>query len=141
MALKIYNTLSGKKEVFKPIKGKEVGLFVCGPTVHNYIHIGNARTFINFDFIVRYLRLIGYKVFYLQNITDIDDKIINRANEEGLDWKEVKDKYEKAYLENMKKLHVTSVSKYAPATKYIPQIISQVKRLIQKNTIKNSKKK
>ena len=77
--LKLYNTLSRKKEKFKPIKDKKVNLFVCGPTVYDFSHIGHARTYIVFDMIVKYLRQKGYDVFYLQNITDIDDKIINRA--------------------------------------------------------------
>src|SRR3989344_1052542 len=92
--LKIYNTLSRKKEVFKPINTDRVNLFVCGPTVYNHAHLGHAKTYVQFDFIVRYLKSIGYKVFYLQNITDIDDKIINRAKEEEKDWKEIKEKYE-----------------------------------------------
>jgi cysteinyl-tRNA synthetase len=130
--LKLYNTLSRKKEVFKPIKEGKVNMFVCGPTVYDFSHLGHAKTYIQFDFIVRYLRAAGYKVFYLQNITDIDDKIINRAKKEKTGWGNIKDKYEKLYLENMKKLNVTSVDKYAGATKYIPEIISQVKRLIKK---------
>ena len=130
--LKFYNTLSRKKEVFKPINEKKINMFVCGPTVYDYIHLGNAKTYIQFDFIARYLRSIGYKVFYLQNITDIDDRIINRAKEDNLDWKKVKDEYERFFLGDMKSLNVTSVDKYARATDYIPEIISQVKRLIKK---------
>jgi len=130
--LRFYNTLSRKKEVFKPINKGKVNMFVCGPTVYSYMQLGNAKTFIQFDFIARYLRSIGHKVFYLQNITDIDDKIINRAKEEEKDWKEIKEKYEKAFLENVKKLGINSVDKYARATDYIPEIISQVKRLIKK---------
>lgn len=132
MVLKIYNTLSRKKEVFKPIKGKEVNIFVCGPTVYDHSHLGHAKTYVQFDFIVRYLRASGYKVFYLQNITDIDDRIITKAKESGLSWVAIKDKYEKLYLLDMKKLGVESVNKYVAATDYIPQIISQVKRLIAK---------
>ena len=96
-SLKIYNTLSRKNEAFVPIKGKDVKLFVCGPTVYDFAHLGHAKTYINFDVIVRYLRFKNYKVFYLQNITDIDDKIIKRAHEEDLGkngWKVVKDKYD-----------------------------------------------
>jgi len=136
MVLKIYNTLSRKKEVFKPIKAKEIKIFVCGPTVYDNAHLGHAKTYIQFDLIVRYLRAIGFKVTYLQNITDIDDKIINRAREKGLGedgWKKIKEEYEKSYLEDMKTLNVDSVDKYARATEYIPEIISQVKRLIKKD--------
>src|SRR3989338_8088878 len=130
--LKIYNTLSRKKEVFKPINAEKVNMFVCGLTVYDYAHLGHAKTYVQFDFIVRYLRSFGLKVFYLQNITDIDDKIINRAKEKNLDWKKLKETYEKTYMEDMKKLNVVSVNKYARATDYIPEIISQVKRLIKK---------
>src|SRR3989344_6438125 len=130
--LKIYNALSRKKEVFKPINAEKVNMFVCGLTVYDYAHLGHAKTYVQFDFIVRYLRSFGLKVFYLQNITDIDDKIINRAKEKNLDWKKLKETYEKTYMEDMKKLNVVSVNKYARATDYIPEIISQVKRLIKK---------
>ncbi|MBI2057298.1 class I tRNA ligase family protein, partial [Candidatus Pacearchaeota archaeon] len=132
MPLKIYSTLSRKKEIFKPIKKDEVNLFVCGPTVYDYAHLGHAKTYTQFDVIVKYLRYKGYKVFYLQNITDIDDKIIKRANEENTDWKEIVSKYRKEYFEDMKSLGIDSVNKYADATNFIPEIISQVKRLIEK---------
>ena len=130
--IKIYNTLSRKKEVFKPLKSGKVNMFVCGPTVYDSSHLGHAKTYIKFDVIVRILKQAGYKVFYLQNITDIDDKIIDRAQRENKDWKEIKKQYEKSYKEDMKELNVTSVDKYANATDYINEIISQVKRLIKK---------
>lgn len=130
--LKIYNTLTGKKDLFKPINGKKVNLFVCGPTVYDYSHIGHARTYIAFDAFVKYLRHIGYDVFYLQNITDLDDKIIARARERGVLPKDLATAFEKEYLKAMKILGVDSVSKYARATSYIKQIISQVKRLQEK---------
>ena len=131
--LKIYNTLARKKEIFKPRKNKLVNLFVCGPTVYDFSHIGHARTYIFFDVFVKYLREKGYKVFYLQNITDIDDKIINRAKEEKISWKKLSRKFEKEYLKDVKSLGINSVTKYARATDHIKEIISQVKRLIQKN--------
>ncbi len=83
--IKIYNTLSRSKETLKPLKGNRVKLFVCGPTVYDNSHIGHARTYISFDVIARYLKYHGYSVFYLQNITDIDDKIIKRAKNTGTD--------------------------------------------------------
>lgn len=132
MTLEIYSTLSRKKENFVPIKEGEVNIFVCGPTVYDFSHLGHAKTYTQFDIIVKYLRFKGYKVFYLQNITDIDDKIIKKSNQENISWKEVARKYEEAYLEDMKILGIDSVSKYARATDYIPQIISQVERLIKK---------
>jgi len=132
MSLKIYNTLTRKKEIFKPRKGKKVNMFVCGPTVYDYAHIGHARTYIAFDVIVKYLRKKGYDVFYLQNITDVDDKIINRAKEEGVSWKELARKFEREYKKDAKSLGVDSVSKYARATEHIKEIISQVERLLKK---------
>ena len=130
--LKIYSTLTGKKETLKPIKGKKVNLFVCGPTVYDYSHLGHARNYIIFDAFVRYLREIGFKVFYLQNITDLDDKILARAREKEVSPKDLAIVFEKEYLKDMKALGVNSVSKYARATSYIKEIISQVKRLKDK---------
>ncbi len=128
--IKLYNTLSRDK---KPLPDKEkIGMFVCGPTVYDYPHIGNARTFMVFDIIARYLRSRGIKLFYLQNVTDIDDKILKRAEEEKTDWKTISRRYEKIFLNDMKKLGINSVDKYARATDFIPQIVSQVKRLVEK---------
>jgi len=106
-------------------------MFVCGPTVYDYVHIGNARTFVFFDFVVKYLRFKGFDVDYVQNITDIDDKIISKAIKAGKEPAEIAKTYEMAFHENMKALGVTSVSKYARATDFMPEIISQVKRLIE----------
>jgi len=130
--IKVYNTLSKKKEVLKPLKDKELDIFVCGPTVYDFSHIGHARTYIIFDVIINYLKDQGFKVFYLQNITDIDDKIIKRAKERDKNWKEIAEKFEKEYLKDMKDLGVISVNKYAKATDYIKEIESQVERLIEK---------
>lgn len=130
--MKIYNTLTRQKEILEPINAGKINLFVCGPTVYDYSHLGHAKTYTQFDFIVRYLRHRGLDVFYLQNITDIDDKILNRAKELDIPWKELAHKHEKYYLEDMKKLHNTSVTKYARATDYIEQIVKQVKILMEK---------
>ena len=130
--MKIYNTLSGKKEILKPIKGKKINMFVCGPTVYDYSHIGHARLFVTFDVFVKYLRARGYKVFYLQNITDLDDKIIARAREKKVPPKDLAEAFKKEYFKDMKALSVDSVTKYADATKYIKEIIGQVKRLEKK---------
>jgi len=127
--IKIYNTLSGKKDVLKPIKGKKINLFVCGPTVYDYSHIGHARTYVIFDAFVKYLRGQGFTVYYLQNITDTDDKIIARAREKGVTPKDLAEAFEKEYLKDMKILGVNGVSKYARATAHIKDIISQIKRL------------
>lgn len=132
MPLKIYNTLSRKKEIFKPRKRKKVNIFVCGPTVYDFSHIGHARTYIIFDMITKYLREKAYKVFYLQNITDIDDKIINRAIEKKTFWKDLSRKFQIEHLKDIKALNINSVSKYARATTHIKEIINQVKILLKK---------
>ena len=130
--IKLYNTLSRKKEGFKPLKNKRVNLFVCGPTTYDYPHIGHARTYIAFDSFVKYLRQKGLKVFYLQNITDIDDKIISRAKEKKTTPRKLALFFEKEYLKDMKKLKVDSITKYARATEHVKEIINQVKRLMDK---------
>src|SRR4030066_2175334 len=93
MPLRVYNTLTGKKEDFVPLHGKRVGIYVCGVTVYDLCHIGHARSTVIFDMIHRYLRYRGYEVIYVRNFTDIDDKIIKRANEEGVDYKVITEKY------------------------------------------------
>lgn len=130
--LKIYSTMSRKKETFKPIQGNRVKLFVCGPTVYDDSHIGHARTYISFDIIARYLQYRGYSVFYLQNITDIDDKIINRASELGVAPLDLARKFERRYLEDMRALGVDHVNLYARATEHIPEIIAQIETLIER---------
>lgn len=132
MTLKIYNTLTRQKEEFVPIHDNRVNMFVCGPTVYDYSHLGHARTYIVFDVIARYLRYRGYFVFYLMNITDVDDKMIKRANETGGSVKELADRFTKAFDEDMKKLNVTSVNLYAKATEHINEIIFQIKTLVEK---------
>lgn len=130
--LKIYNTLTRKKGVLKSRRGKKINLFVCGPTTYDFSHIGHARTYIVFDMITKYLKQKGYDVFYLQNITDVDDKIINQAKRQKIFWKDLSRKFEREYLKDMKALNVNSVTKYARATAHIKEIISQVKRLLKK---------
>ncbi len=130
--IRILNTLSGQKEEFIPIKEGAVGIFVCGPTVYDYSHIGHVRTYVIFDVIAKYLRSKGYKVKFLMNITNIDDKIIERAKEEGKTWKELAEFYEKEFMEDMKILSIDSIDKFGRATDHIPQIIKQIKILIEK---------
>lgn len=132
MPLKFYNTLTKEKEIFKPINKKKVNFFVCGPTTYDYPHLGHGKTYTQFDVLVRTLRYFDYEVFYLQNITDIDDKIINRAKEQNISPKKLSEKFEKIYLEDMKSLGINSINKYARATDYIPQIIKQIETLIKK---------
>jgi len=128
----VYNTLSRRKEIFKPREGNRVKLFVCGPTVYDNSHIGHARTYISFDVIARYLKYRGYSVFYVQNITDIDDKIINRARETGEDTLKLARKFEEKYIEDMKSLGVENVNLYARATEHIGEIITQIETLLEK---------
>ena len=128
--MKLYNTLTREKDDLP--EGGKLNLFVCGPTVYDDAHIGHARTYIFFDFLVKYLRSQGREVFYLQNITDVDDKIIKRAAEAGVSPTELAAKFTKSYFEDMKALGIDSISKYAPATEFIPEIIAQVERLIEK---------
>ncbi len=130
--IKIFNTLTQEKDLIKPIKGKKINLFVCGPTVYDYSHLGHARNYVIFDAFVKYLRFCGFKVTYLQNITDVDDKIIARAREKGVSSKDLAVAFEKEYLADMKSIGITSVSKYARATAHVKEIINQVERLIKK---------
>lgn len=130
--MQLYDSLSGEKKNLPETHGNSLRLFVCGPTVYGLIHIGNARTFTVFDTLVRFLRARGTNVFYLQNITDIDDKVLRRAQEEHKDWKDVARMYERAFHKDEKDLHIASVTKYAPATRYIKEIVRQVQTLIQK---------
>ena len=132
MAMIVYNTLTRKKETFKPMDPKKVKMFVCGPTVYDSSHLGHAKTYVQFDIIVRYLRYKGFDVFYLQNITDLDDKIIDRAKENNVTPEILARKYEEEYHEDMKNLGIDSVSRYARATDYIEPIIKQVKTLLDK---------
>ncbi|MDP2835391.1 MAG: cysteine--tRNA ligase [Methanobacteriaceae archaeon] len=130
--MKIYNTMSRKKEQFKPMNDQRVKLFVCGPTVYDDAHIGHGRTYISFDMIKRYLEYKGYSVFYLQNVTDIDDKIINRSAEVDVDPEVLVRKFEKRYQQDMEALGVNGVNFFARATDHVPEIISQIETLIQK---------
>ena len=129
--IKIYNTMTRKVEEFVPLKEKEVSMYVCGPTVYNYIHIGNARPAIVFDTVRRYFEYRGYKVKYVQNFTDVDDKIIKRANEEGVTSKEIARKYIEAYFEDTKKVNLKEEGMIRPrATEYIEEMQEIIKKLI-----------
>lgn len=128
--MKIYNTMTKKKEEFVPIKPNEVSMYVCGPTVYNYFHIGNARTFIVFDTVRRYLEYRGYTVKFIQNFTDIDDKMIKRSNEENTTVKELGDRFISEYYQDADKLNIKRATTNPRATEYINEIISFVKDLI-----------
>ncbi len=128
----IYDTLTKKKKVFRPRNKKRVEMFVCGITPYDSPHIGNLRSFLNYDMIANYLRKKGYKLTYIQNITDIDDKIIKKAQEENTTCKKISEKYFSELKQILKKLNINSVDKYAKATDYIDQIIKQIEVLIKK---------
>ena len=130
--MKIYNTLTRKKEEFVPIKEGEVSIYVCGPTVYNYFHIGNARPFVVFDTLRKYLEYRGYKVKFVQNFTDVDDKIINRAREEGITAAEVSEKYIEEYYKDAAALNVRKADVHPKVSEHIPDIIDFVKTLIDK---------
>ena len=130
--MRIYNTLTRQKEEFIPIIPGEVKMYVCGPTVYNFFHIGNGRTFIVFDTIRRYLEYRGYKVTFIQNFTDIDDKMINKANDEGITVKELGDKYIKEYYQDADALQIERATVNPRATEYIDEIIKFVEELIEK---------
>lgn len=130
--MKIFNTMTRQKEEFIPIKSGEVNMYVCGPTVYNYFHIGNARTFLIFDTVRRYFEYKGYKVNYIQNFTDIDDKMIKKANEESITVKELGDKYIDEYYKDADGLNIERATENPRATEYMDEIIEFVKDLIDK---------
>lgn len=132
MALKLYNTLTRKKEIFKPVKEKKVNMYVCGPTVNGVPHLGHARQQISFDILRKYLKFLGYEVKYVSNITDIDDKIINKAKELNEDIKEFTEKNLKTHLEDYGKIGVDRPDIQPRATEYIPEMINLIKRLEEK---------
>ena len=131
--MKIYNTKTRRKEEFKPIQEGKVGIYVCGPTVYDFIHIGNARPMIVFDTLRRYLEHKGYEVNYVTNFTDVDDKIINRSIEEGIPASEVSEKYIAECKKDMEALNVRPATVHPQATKEIPEMIDMVKTLIDKD--------
>ena len=130
--MRVYNTLTRKKEDFLPINPEEVKIYVCGPAVYNYFHIGNARPFVVFDTLRRYMEYIGYKVNFVQNFTDVDDKIINRAKEEGLSPSEISEKYILEYFKDAEALNVRRATVHPKVTENIEQIIEFVSGLVDK---------
>ncbi len=130
--MKIFNTLSGIKEEFKPIEEGKVSMYVCGPTVYNLIHIGNARPMIIFDTFRRYMTSRGYDVNYVSNFTDVDDKIIKAANEEGVDSKEISERYIKECKKDMQGLNVMEATTHPKATEEIDGMIEMISTLIEK---------
>ncbi|MGI6205112.1 MAG: cysteine--tRNA ligase [Anaerovoracaceae bacterium] len=130
--MKLYNTMTRRKEDFVPLEDGKVSMYVCGPTVYNYIHIGNARPFVVFDTLRRYFEYLGYKVSYVQNFTDVDDKIINKAAEEGIPALDVSAKYIKEYYKDADALHIERATVNPKVSENIPEIISLIQTLIDK---------
>lgn len=130
--MKVYNSLTRQKEEFIPNNPDEVKVYVCGPTVYNFFHLGNARPFVVFDTLRRYLKYIGYNVNFVQNFTDVDDKIINRAKEEGISAPEVSEKYIKEYFDDAKALNIVPADTHPRVSENIQQIIEFVETLIEK---------
>lgn len=130
--MKIYNTLTRKLEEFVPIEEGKAKIYACGPTVYNYFHIGNARPIVVFDTLRKYMEYRGYEVKFVQNFTDVDDKIIKRAKEEGITAMEVAEKYIKAYYEDVDALNVRKADVHPRVSEHIPEIIDFVQTLIDK---------
>ena len=128
--MRFYNTMSNKIEEFKTIEDGKVKMYVCGPTVYNYIHLGNARPIIVFDTLARYFKYRGYDVTYIQNFTDVDDKIIKRSNEEGISVEQVTEKYIKGFFEDIEPLNISDDIIRPKVTENIPEIIEIIKKLI-----------
>jgi cysteinyl-tRNA synthetase len=130
--LKVYNSLTRGKELFRPSINEHVNMFVCGPTVYDYAHLGHARTYLTFDIIARYLKFIGYKVHYLMNITDVAERVVQRAEQLKRDPFNLAQEYEAAFLEDMRALGATEVERVERASESIPKMIDQVGGLISR---------
>lgn len=135
--LKLYNTLTKQVEEFIPLNPPNVGMYICGPTVYDYFHIGNARTFIMADIIRRYLEYKGYNVKFIMNLTDIDDKIIKKSIEENVPASEVAKKYSNAFFEDIKRLKIKPATFYPKATDNIDEILRMIKALVDSDTAYN----
>lgn len=132
MTLKLYNTLKRKKETFTPIDGKNVGMYSCGPTVYNYAHIGNLRTYIFNDLLIRSLNFFEYKVLDVMNITDIDDKTIKNSQKEKISLSEFTKKYEKIFFEDLEKLNINKPTKVLRASESISEMINLIEKLLDR---------
>jgi len=128
--LQLFNSLTRKLEDFRPLKEGEAGIYTCGPTVYNYPHIGNYRTYVFEDILRRYLEYRGYKVNHVMNITDIDDKTIRDSRKEGISLKEFTGRYEKAFFEDIKTLNIRPASAYPRATEHIPEMVAMIRKLL-----------
>lgn len=129
----VYNTLKREKEIFRPVQEGKVAMYVCGPTTYNYIHLGNARPIVVFDTIRRYFEYSGYDVTYISNFTDVDDKIIRRAHEEGKTPKEISDFYIKAFFEDIEKLGVKHATAHPRVSEHMTEIIDFIDELVKED--------
>ncbi|MDI9619444.1 MAG: cysteine--tRNA ligase [Candidatus Nezhaarchaeota archaeon] len=130
MAITIYNTFTRSLEAFEPFNPPKVGMYVCGPTVYDYTHVGHARTYVAFDVVKRFLAYKGFNVVYVQNITDVDDKIINRALKEGVEWRTIAEKYTRDYMEMLDKLHI-EVDFHPKATLHVKEMVDFISKLVE----------
>ncbi len=132
MTLRVYNTLTRQKEEFVPVEAGKVKMYVCGITPYNHAHIGNARPFLTWDVIKRYLEHRGFAVYHVQNFTDVDDKIINTANKEGVTWDVISKRYIASYFEVMDELNIRRADIYPTVSEHMTEIVEIVKRLVEK---------
>ena len=139
MPLKFYNTLTRRKEEFRPIKKGQAGIYSCGPTVYNYAHIGNFRAYMVADVLRRYLKFSGFKVRHVMNLTDVDDKTIKGAQDEGISLAKFTEKYKKSFFEDLDTLQIERVESYPAATETIPEMVALVKKLLKKGVAYKSK--
>ncbi|MCX6799432.1 MAG: cysteine--tRNA ligase, partial [Candidatus Diapherotrites archaeon] len=130
--LKLYNTIGRKKQPFKPLHGKTVGMYTCGPTVYNYIHIGNLKSFLAEDVLKRYLLYKGFKVKHVRNLTDVDDKTINGSRMEGVPLREFTEKYTRAFFEDIESVRILPAGIYPKATEHIAEMVKLIKALLRK---------
>lgn len=132
MVLKLYNTLTRKKEIFKPIEDGKVSMYVCGPTIYNFAHIGNFRAYVFTDILRRYLEYSGYKVKHVMNLTDVDDKTIKGSKEQNMKLKAFTKQFENAFLDDMKSLNIEMPEHMPKATEHINEMVALVKKLLEK---------
>lgn len=137
--MRIYNSMTRKKEELVPVREGKVGIYACGPTVYNFFHIGNARPFIMFDVLRRYLERRGYEVTFVQNFTDIDDRMIRRAQEDGITVQDVADRFIKEYFTDAAALGIRPATVHPRATEHMPQIIAMIEKLMEKGLAYESK--
>src|SRR4051794_38536923 len=133
MALRFYNTLTQELEDFRPLFGNTVRMYTCGPTVYNFVHIGNFRTFTFQDLLRRWLRYRGYQLDHVMNVTDVDDKIIANAAKEQKSIEEYTERFTKAFFEDAAALRLQQPEHVAHATKHIPEMVAAIQKLAEKN--------